>query len=62
MGGETKGSNSMGAQVLVVDDSSTIRSQLRLALRQAQDFDRFLEADNGLLAFKLMAEHRPDLV
>ncbi|HYO95784.1 MAG TPA: response regulator, partial [Polyangiaceae bacterium] len=52
----------MGALVLLVDDSPTIRSQIRLAMQQVFDFERFIEAGDGLQAFKLLVEHKPDLV
>ncbi|HET9957913.1 MAG TPA: diguanylate cyclase [Polyangiaceae bacterium] len=52
----------MGALVLLVDDSPTIRSQIRLALQQVPEFERFIEAGDGLQAFKMMVDARPDLV
>ncbi|MCU0685137.1 MAG: diguanylate cyclase [Polyangiaceae bacterium] len=50
------------ASILVVDDSETTRSQVRRALRGDATFDRFLEAEDGLSAFKLMIEEKPNLV
>src|SRR5436190_21010919 len=52
----------MGALVLVVDDSAGIRSQIRGVLQQLEGFDDFIEAGDGLQAFKLMVDRRPDLV
>ena len=52
----------MGALILVVDDSASIRSQIRGVLRQVEGFDEFIEAGDGLQAFKLMHERQPDLV
>jgi diguanylate cyclase (GGDEF)-like protein len=50
------------AVVLLVDDSHTIRNQIKSVLEGLGDFDRFLEAEDGLQAFKLMCEQKPDLV
>jgi diguanylate cyclase (GGDEF)-like protein len=52
----------MGALVLVVDDSPSIRSQIRAVLERVDGFDDFMEAADGLQAFKLMLERPPDLV
>ena len=52
----------MGALVLVVDDSASIRGQIRGVLQQVEGFDDFIEAGDGLQAFKLMVDRRPDLV
>lgn len=52
----------MGASVLLIDDSPTIRSQIRLALQQLREFETFVEAGDGLQGFKLLIEHQPDLV
>src|SRR3954470_1798571 len=52
----------MGALVLVVDDSASIRSQIRGVLQQVDGFDQFIEAGDGLQAFKLMVDRHPDLV
>ncbi|HYP77575.1 MAG TPA: diguanylate cyclase [Polyangiaceae bacterium] len=52
----------MGALVLVVDDSASIRSQIRGVLQQVEGFDEFIEAGDGLQAFKLMLDRHPDLV
>jgi two-component system cell cycle response regulator len=50
------------AVVLLVDDSPTIRNQIRSVLEGTGEFSRFLEADDGLQAFKSLAEHKPDVV
>jgi diguanylate cyclase (GGDEF)-like protein len=50
------------AVVLLVDDSPTIRSQIRSVLEGIGEFSRVLEADDGLQGFKLLCEHKPDLV
>jgi len=52
----------MGALILVVDDSPSIRSQIKGVLQQVQGFDEFVEAGDGLQAFKLMVDRQPDLV
>jgi len=55
----------MGARILVVDDSPAIRRQIQSVLRELQELEgveEFLEAADGLQAFKLMADRRPDLV
>jgi two-component system cell cycle response regulator len=52
----------MGALVLVVDDSPSIRAQIRGVLQQVEGFEQFIEAADGLQAFKLMVERTPDLV
>ncbi len=52
----------MGALVLVVDDSPSIRSQIKGVLERVEGFGAFIEAGDGLQAFKLMVERQPDLV
>ncbi|HEY3252412.1 MAG TPA: diguanylate cyclase [Polyangiaceae bacterium] len=52
----------MGALILVVDDSASIRGQIRGVLQQVEGFDEFIEAGDGLQAFKLMLDRHPDLV
>ncbi len=52
----------MGALVLVVDDSPGLRAQIRSVLQQVEGFDEFIEAGDGLQAFKLLVDRRPDLV
>lgn len=60
--GEAATLREMGALVLVVDDSASIRSQIRSVLQQVEGFDDFIEAGDGLQAFKLLLDRRPDLV
>jgi two-component system, cell cycle response regulator len=52
----------MGALILVVDDSPSIRAQIRGVLSQVEGFEEFIEAGDGLQAFKLMLDRQPDLV
>ena len=52
----------MGAVILVVDDSASIRTQIRGVLAQLDGSHELLEAGDGLQAFKLMLERKPDLV
>ncbi|WP_379135303.1 response regulator [Paenibacillus sp. sgz500958] len=47
--------------VLIVDDASFIRSQLKQMLVQ-HDFDVVGEAENGLVALEKIKELKPDLV
>ena len=50
------------SSILGVDDSETTRAQVRRARRGDDTFDRFLEAEDGLSAFKLLVEEKPNLV
>jgi diguanylate cyclase (GGDEF)-like protein len=55
----------MGALILVVDDSPAIRRQIRGVLKELQELEGvedFLEAADGLQAFKLLVDRKPDLV
>jgi two-component system cell cycle response regulator len=55
----------MGARILVVDDSPAIRRQICIVLRELQELEgveEFLEAGDGLQAFKLLVDHKPDIV
>src|SRR3954447_13123264 len=52
----------MAARILLVDDSPTVRKQIRLALEQSMELEQLIEAEDGLQAFKLLVEHKPDLV
>ncbi len=55
----------MGALILVVDDSPAIRRQICGVLKELQELEgveQFLEAADGLQAFKLMVDRKPDLV
>jgi len=52
----------MGALTLIVDDSPSLRAQIRAVLERVDEFDDFIEAPDGLQGFKMMLERRPDLV
>ena len=55
----------MGALILVVDDSPAIRRQITGVLKELQELEgveEFLEAPDGLQAFKLLVDRKPDLV
>jgi len=52
----------MGARILLVDDSPAIRKQIRAALEGGMAIDQLFEAEDGIQGFKLLAEHRPDVV
>lgn len=47
-------------QILIVDDSRTIRASLRIAL-QGLGF-KVLEAENGYVAIQVVAQNRPELI
>src|SRR5258708_17155212 len=49
------------ARILIVDDSGVLRSQIRGVLRRDGDHE-IIEAADGLAAFKLIVERKPDLV
>ncbi|QZY20302.1 response regulator transcription factor [Streptomyces decoyicus] len=49
-------------RVLLADDEEMIRHGLRLILRHADGIEVVGEAANGADAFRLAAEHRPDVV
>ncbi len=50
------------AQILIVDDSQTVREEIKSALRAERPGLAFLEAENGLDGFKLLMDHPVDLV
>ena len=52
----------MGATVLIVDDSDSVREKTRAALKLVPVCETVIEADNGLRGLKLLAQHRVDLV
>ena len=53
----------MGKNVLIVDDSTTMRRIVARALRQAGlNFGRTIEAVDGRQALEMLAEHRVDIV
>lgn len=52
----------MGARILLVDDSPAIRKQIRVALEGGMEIEQLFEAEDGIQGFKLLVEHRPDVV
>ena len=52
----------MTTRVLVIDDSKNSRELITQALQEAELFDDYCTADNGLEGFKLLTETRVDLV
>lgn len=53
---------SKGAVILVIDDSHSVREEVKKALTESEDDFTFLEAENGLAGFKLLLENSVDLV
>jgi two-component system cell cycle response regulator len=52
----------MTRRVLIVDDNAMIRSEIKAILRKDGAFTHFMEATDGLSAFKAILENPPDLV
>ena len=52
----------MPRQILIIDDSATMRGQIKSALETKFPGARVLEAPDGLRGFKLLVEKKPDLV
>jgi len=52
----------MGGRILIVDDNAMIRSEIKAVLMKDGGFTHFMEAADGLTAFKTIMEHPPDLV
>ncbi len=52
----------MGGRILIVDDNAMIRSEIKAVLMKDGSFNRFMEASDGLTAFKTIMETPPDLV
>jgi len=50
------------AAILIVDDSHSVREEIKKALSEAEGDFTFLEAENGLDGFKLLLENQIDLV
>lgn len=48
-------------RILVADDSATLRAEVAAAL-EGSEVGEVLEAGDGLVALRMMVEHRPDLV
>ena len=52
----------MAGRILIVDDNAMIRSEIKAVLMKDGAFTHFMEATDGLTAFKTIMEHPPDLV
>jgi diguanylate cyclase (GGDEF)-like protein len=52
----------MAGRVLIVDDNAMIRTEIKAVLMKDGGFTHFLEAADGLTAFKTIMETPPDLV
>jgi diguanylate cyclase (GGDEF)-like protein len=52
----------MRRSILIIDDSATIRKQIKSMLTDAGMFDMFYEASDGLTGFKEMISNHPDMV
>jgi diguanylate cyclase (GGDEF)-like protein len=52
----------MAGRILIVDDNAMIRSEIKAVLMKEGAFTHFMEATDGLTAFKTIMEHPPDLV
>ena len=52
----------MRATLLIIDDSPTLRQQVMEILKGTSLFGVFLEAVNGIDGFKMLLEHRVDVV
>ena len=49
-----------GKKVLIIDDESSIREMIAIALEMAGY--EYLEADNSRTAYEIIVDHRPDLI
>ena len=52
----------MGGRILIVDDNAMIRSEIKAVLMKDGSFTHFMEAADGLTAFKTIMDCPPDLV
>ena len=52
----------MASRVLIVDDNAMIRNEIKAVLMKDGGFTHFMEAADGLTAFKTIMETPPDLV
>lgn len=52
----------MAGRILIVDDNALIRGEIKAVLMKDGSFSHFMEAADGLTAFKTIMEHPPDLV
>ncbi len=48
--------------ILIVDDSASVRLELKALLEETGLFDMFYEASDGIKGFKMMLSHPPDIV
>ncbi len=52
----------MAGRILIVDDNTMIRAEIKAVLMKDGVFTHFMEAGDGLTAFKLIMEQPPDVV
>ena len=52
----------MTSRILIVDDNAMIRNEIKAVLMKDGGFSHFMEAADGLTAFKMIMETPPDLV
>jgi diguanylate cyclase (GGDEF)-like protein len=52
----------MASRILIVDDNAMIRSEIKAVLMKDGGFSHFMEASDGLTAFKIIMENPPDVV
>ncbi len=52
----------MSARILIVDDNTMIRAEIKAVLMKDGAFSHFMEAGDGLTAFKMIMEQPPDVV
>jgi diguanylate cyclase (GGDEF)-like protein len=52
----------MAGRILIVDDNAMIRSEIKAVLMKEGSYSHFLEAADGLTAFKSIMDNPPDLV
>jgi diguanylate cyclase (GGDEF)-like protein len=52
----------MATRILIVDDNAMIRNEIKAVLMKDGEFSHFMEAGDGLTAFKTIMETPPDVV
>lgn len=52
----------MAGRILIVDDNAMIRQEIKAVLMKDGTFDQFMEAGDGLSAFKMLMDQTPDVV
>ena len=52
----------MAGRILIVDDNTMIRAEIKAVLMKDGAFSHFMEAGDGLTAFKMIMEQPPDVV